>query len=172
MFHLSHILYFYRSTLCHRRLRHRPMHLFSYRVRLRTYACGTGWLWVCLHFGIAASASTTCPRCDGASADHKPGLLHRDGVGVCITCLEVRADGTVVIVGLSVDAYGHIQSLVGEVLRQQKEDFPSGLWYQRQSARVRCPHRRYGDSRHGRSRLLLHLERIFPKPRHPNLRHG
>ena len=42
-------------SLCHRRLRHRPMHLLSYGVRLRAYARGMGWLWVGLHFGIAAS---------------------------------------------------------------------------------------------------------------------
>ena len=70
-------------SLCHRRLRHRPMHLLSYGVRLRAYACGTGWLWVCLHYGVTVSSCAVIgPSRNGTSADHKPGLLHRDGVGI------------------------------------------------------------------------------------------
>ena len=74
-----------------------------------------------LHFGITASGSATCPRCDGTSADYKPALFHRDGVGVCITGLEVRIDGITVGIGLSVYANFYIQSLVREVLRQEDE---------------------------------------------------
>ena len=92
-----------------------------YVAYLRAYARGTGWFGMGLHFGIAASGGATCPRCDGASADHKPGLLHRDGVGVCITGFKVRVDGFAVGIGLSVDDNFHIQSLVSEVLRQQDE---------------------------------------------------
>ena len=92
-----------------------------YVAYLRAYARGTGWLGMGLHFGIAASASATCPRCDGASADHKAALFHRDGVGVCITGLEARIDGIAVGIGLSANAHGHIQWLAGKVLRQQDE---------------------------------------------------
>ena len=56
---------------------------FSYRVRLRAYACGTGWLWVCLHYGVTVSSCAVIgPSRNGTSADHKPALFHRDGVGI------------------------------------------------------------------------------------------